>query len=127
MGRPVAAIALLALAGGCAGIPGAPPLGPDVYRCTGRTGDMRFLRINPNTFQVWFEGAWQENACTQPGESCTVDSDGRINVRRVVQMENMPRIDILFVYDLAAGIETQTSTFNGKTTEPSTAACAPLV
>src|SRR5262245_25744135 len=126
MGRSVVTIALLALGAGCASIPGPPPLGPDIYRCVGKSGDTRFLRITPTTFQVWYEGVWQENACTQPGESCTVDNAGRINVRRVVQVEKMPRIDILFVYDLATGTETQTSTFNGETTTPSTASCTPM-
>jgi hypothetical protein len=104
-----------------------PPLGPDLYKCIGSKGSIRYVNVNANTFRVWREGqVWGENACTVEGQSCTVDEAGKITVRQVIVLERTPRMDLTFVYDLKAGTETQFVTINGSSTTPTESACTPF-
>lgn len=102
-----------------------PAPGPDIYKCIGAENDVRYLRIKSDTFQVWRGTVWGENACAEPGQSCTVDSAGKIHVKQFTNFDDRMRIDMLFIYDLKAGTEVQTTKIGPETTSPSYSTCAP--
>jgi hypothetical protein len=124
----IATIAAALLAGACATAPppAPPPPGPDIYACTGDSGRPRYLRITPSAFHVFLDGAWGENQCAKPGQSCSSDSSGKITVVQFIQVERMPRIDTVFTYDLPAGLETHVMTIAGGSPRTSTYRCSLL-
>jgi hypothetical protein len=104
-----------------------PPPGPDIYKCVGSAGDVRYLRIRPGAYQAWAPDAtWSVNFCNEPEQSCTTDSSGRITVRQVSRPLSSLRLDTISTYDLPAGRETQQAINNGKLTSESQSRCTPL-